>query len=664
MPRPFRPMAIVSADCILPGALDIASLWQVFDDEQTMIGTAPEEWLDRSLYYDPDPQARNRSYCETVAVLPPWQPSRPFRLPPKQAATLDPAHRLALEIGQRTVAAMEGAWLPRETTGVWIANVSGAVATRLREVAYHGSERWSRAAAAIRPDLAPAIAEYHSQFQARYPHPREEAAINSSILAGRVANYCDLQGPQMCVDAACASSLAALRNACLALEDGSCDMALVGAIGVQMQETLVVVAKAHAIAPGPSFPFDRAANGYVPGEGAVMVAVVRAEDAQRLGLRTLGVIRSIGSSVNGRGTAPWSPSGDAEQLAIRRAWEEGELGPDEPIDYIEAHGTATQIGDKTEHAAMMATYGSRAASDPIPFGSGKSVVGHTVDTAGFVGVLRALYLFECGRIPPNVGVKEPADFVQEHAGRLRLALRNEPLPPRDGPRRVGVSSFGMGGINFHALLESDLPAPAEPVATQRAREPIAIVGAAGIMPEAADSDTVWQHLASGTAVRSPLADYIPDFASFYSPDVSSRDRTVCSVAAIVDPPVLRKPARWRILPSHTAGMSTDHLLSLNVTSQLVAAGVTPSDAVTRQRSGVFTADILDSDTRHALLRIVMFQRWWTELSRQLADKASPEVLAEIEQGLFRDPDLALRAVTEDDSMAGQGASVPAGSHPG
>ena len=654
MPRTFRPMAIVAADCLLPGALDIASLWGLFDDERTMIGTAPEHWLDRSVYYDPDPQARNRSYCETVAVLPPWQPSRPFRLPPKQAAMLDPTHRLALEIGQRTVAAMEGVWLPRETTGVWIAHVSGAVTTKLREVAYHGSERWSRAAAAIRPDLAPAIGEFHSQFQARYPHPREEAAINSNILAGRVANYCDLQGPQMSLDAACASSLAALRNACLALEDGSCDMALVGAIGVQTPETLVVTAKAHAIAPGPSFPFDQAASGYVPGEGAVMVAVVRAQDARRRGLRTLGVIRSIGSSVNGRGTAPWSPSQDAEQLAIRRAWSEGELGPDERIDYIEAHGTATQVGDKTEHAAMLATYGSRAGSDPIPFASGKSVVGHTVDTAGFVGVLRALYLFERGRVPANVGVKEPAQFIREHADRLRLALRNEPLPPADGPRRVGVSSFGMGGINFHALLESDVAAPAEPITTRGSREPIAIVGVAGIMPGAADADAVWQHLTSGAAERSPLDGYIPDFASFYSPDVSRRDRTVSPVAAIVDPPVLREPGRWRILPSHTAGMSTDHLLSLNAASQLVAAGVTPSDPATRLRSGVFATDILDSDSRHALLRVLVFQRWWTELTGQLAGKASPEALAEISEALFADPDLALRAVTEDDSMAGQG----------
>jgi acyl transferase domain-containing protein len=653
-------MAVVAATCILPGAPDIDELWRAFDKETTAIGTAPPQWMNRAAYYDPDRRARNRSFSETVALMPAWEPTRPLRLPPRQAARLDPTHRLAIEVAQRVVDSLEHTWLPRETTGVWVANVSGALTTLLTMVAYHGSEKWTRKAAAVRPDLASAIRRHHASFQERYPYPREEGAASGNILAGRIANYFDFRGSQMAVDAACASSMAALRNACLSLEDGRCDMAMVASIGVQLAEMMVIVAKARAISAGPSFPFDRDASGYVPGEGGIMVALTREEDARRRGLPILGIIRSIGSSVGGRGSAPWSPSEAAETLAIRQAWAEGELSPAEAIDYIEAHGTATQVGDATEHAAMLATYGGTARAHAIPFGSVKSMVGHTVESAGLAGLLRALYVFDRERIPPTVGVREPAEYVLKHAERLRLAVHGEPLPPRPGPRRVAVSSFGVGGINFHAILESGTPAgtetPAESGPAVRAyREPIAIVGAAGIMPQADDAEAVWRHLVDGVSVHNPLSDYIPDFASYYDSRTSRRDRTVCQVSAIVDPPQLREPARWRILPRRAGRMFRDHLLLLNAASQLVAAGSIPSDPGVRERSGVFVGDLLDSDSRNELLRVLVFQRWFTELRACLADVASPQELGELEREMYGDPDLALRDVTEDDSMSGQGS---------
>ncbi|MEU6394521.1 SDR family NAD(P)-dependent oxidoreductase [Streptomyces sp. NPDC046939] len=654
MPRPFRPMAIVAATGLLPGARDLGELWRAFEDERTSIGPAPDSWLDRSVHHDPDPAARNKSYSETVALMPPWEFSSPPRLPPKQLAGLDPTHRLALELGGRVVSALEQTWLPRESTGVWVANVAGTLTTQLRMVAYHASERWTRAASRVRPDLAPAVEEFHRSFQERHPHPREEAAINGNILPGRIANFFDLQGPQMAVDANCASSLAALRSACLTLEDGGCDVALVAAIGVQLPELMVVSAKARAIASRPSFPFDRHAEGYVPGEGGVMVALVRAEDARRRGLKTLGVMRSIGTSVNGRGTAPWSPSEEAERLAVERAWAEGELPPDAPVDYIEAHGTATQVGDATEHAAMLATYGARPRPHPIPFGSIKSMVGHTVETAGLAGLLRALYVFDRDRIPPNVGVSDPAGYVGEHADRLRLAVHSEPLPPREGPRRVVVNSFGVGGVNFHAILESGLPEDSAEPPVRRDREPIAVVGMSAVMPDAPDAKAVWDQLRSGTAVRTPLAEHIPEFDTFHSHDVSDRDRTVCPASAVVDPPVLAEPARWRILPHRAGHMFGDHLLLLNAASAIVADETVPSSADVRVRSGVFVTDILDSDSRNALLRVLVFERWRTELRRHLADRGADGAMDEIQQALTDDPALGLGSVTEDASMAGQG----------
>ncbi|MEU5693260.1 beta-ketoacyl synthase N-terminal-like domain-containing protein [Actinosynnema sp. NPDC020468] len=644
MARLFEPIAIVASECLLPGAVDRAAFWRVLDEGRTAIAPAPETWLDRSIYHSTDPHAVNRGDSDTVALLPEWEFSTPPRLPPKQLSGMDLAHRLALELGHRVVGPLDEAGvLPKETTGVWVANVAGTLGTQLAMVAYHASEEWSRKAGELRPDLADEIDFFNRGFQERFPHLREDAAVNGNILAGRIANYFDLRGPQMAVDANCASSPAALRAACLSLRDGTCDMALVAAIGVQAAEMTVVSSKARASAPGPSFPFDADARGYVPGEGAVMVALVRAEDAVAKGMPVLGVIRSIGRSSNGRGTAPWSPSQRAEELAITRAWEEGEFTPGEQIDYIEAHGTATQVGDRTEHAAMLATYGAAGHRDAIPFGSAKSVVGHTIEVAGMVGLLRALYVFDRGRVPPSVGVATPAAFVTEHADRLRLATRTEELAP--GPRRVAVSSFGVGGVNYHMIIESEVEARPAPAAPRR--EPVAITGMAAIMPDANDVPGVWEHLRRSTAVRGQLAGYLREFERFYSRDSSHRDRTTCPVSSIVDKPVLAEPARWRILPKVASEMFDDHLLLLNAVSQLVAGDVVPEDPAVRARSGVFVTDILDGDGRNRLIRDLMFQRWQEELTRHVGD---PSLAAEV----FADPGLGLGAVTENASVAGQG----------
>jgi acyl transferase domain-containing protein len=399
--RPFRPMAIVSATCLLPGAGDVAGLWRSFAEGRTSIGPAPAGWMDRSIHYSDDPAAGGRTNCDVAALLDPWEFSRPPRLPPKQAATLDPAHRMALELGQRTVDALADTWLPREHTGVWIANAGGAFQTLRAAIAYEASARWAARAAGLRPDLRETIDEFNRGFRARYPHPREEAAINGNILSGRLTNYFDLRGPQRSVDAGGASSMAALRNACLSLEDGSCAMAFVGSVGTLQPEQLVMMSRSGMVAARRSFPFDKTACGYVPAEGGVMVALVRAEDAVAHGLPVLGVIRAIGASFDG--PVPPSASGGGRRLAITRAWEEGEFDPDGAdgrIDYIEAQGTGVRAGDAAEYSALLETYGKALPDGPLPFGSITSVVGYAAETAGLAGLLRALYVFDRGRLPP------------------------------------------------------------------------------------------------------------------------------------------------------------------------------------------------------------------------------------------------------------------------
>jgi acyl transferase domain-containing protein len=177
------------------------------------------------------------------------------------------------------------------------------------------------------------------------------------------------------------------------------------------------------------------------------------------------------------------------------------------------------------------------------------------------------------------------------------------------------------------------------------------------MPDAPDVAAVWEHLRGGTAVTAPLHDRIPGFADHFSEDPSDRDRTVCPAASIVEPQPLREATRWQVPPEDAGRMFADHVLLLNAASQLIAAGAVPDAPATRDRAGVFVTDLLDSDGRHAVIRAVMFERWWTELRRALAAPAagaSPYGLAELEAALRGDAELDLGRVTDDVRAGGQG----------
>jgi acyl transferase domain-containing protein len=667
MTRPFQPIAVVAADCLLPGAPDLKHFWAAMNAGVSAIDTVPESWMDRSVLYSPDPAAANRSYSQTAALVAPWSFTKTPRVPPKQLQKMDETHKVVLELGQRLVDKLGPVWLPRRRTGAWIANVAGAYDTNFNLVTHHASQRWAKHLTDRFPDLTEQVTSYQSHFLARQAHPPEDLVANSNILSGRVANYFDLGGPQMSIDAACASSFAALRSACLALEFGDCDLAFVGAVAVLRPEMMVVTSKARAISPGFSSPFDRDASGYVPGEGSVMVALARLEDVEERGLAVLGVVRSIGTSLNGRATSSWSPSETAEIAAIRRAWAEGGLSEEDLIDgvdYVEAHGTATPVGDAMEHQAMLATYGQCARRAAIPFGSVKSMIGHTVETAGLAGLLRALYMFASHRLPPTVGGTSPASFVAEHQTQLVLARHNVPFEPAPGRTvRAGVSSFGYGGINYHAIVESGpdsvavpgtvaVPGP-EKVRRRDRREPIAVVARAGVMPGAEDTEAIWRQLASNEAPRTSLHDYIPDFELFFDGSAKRRDQIGCPVSAVVATPTLHKVTRWRVLPNQARYLFSDHVLLLNAVDQLVDQGVLPTDEETKSRSGVFISHINDSDSCNQLFRILGFEQWWSGFTKSPGGRSCGD-LSTVEKILREDPVLGLRDITESDSMAGQG----------
>ncbi|WP_439595340.1 SDR family oxidoreductase [Falsiroseomonas sp.] len=361
-----------------------------------------------------------------------------FRIAPAEAALIDPQQRLFLE----------QAWLALEDAGHAGAAIAG---TRCGVFAGAGSGDYAHRFAGT------AAAE----------DPLGLLGNVASILAARIAYHLNLKGPAIAVDTACSSSLAAIHLACESLRSGGCDLALAGGAAVISTPAFVTaMARGGAISPtGACHAFDAAADGFVPGEGAGVVVLKRLAEALRDGDVIHGVIRASGLNQDGRTNGITAPSASAQAALEEAVWRQAGLNPT-GLDYIEAHGTGTPLGDPIEleglSAALRALGGAPKGS--IALGSAKAAIGHALTAAGVAGLLKLLLMLRHGVIPPQ------PHFVHPNP---RLDLANTPFvvprvsktwPTGAHPRRAALSAFGFSGTNAHLVLEE------APAAAPRAAE--------------------------------------------------------------------------------------------------------------------------------------------------------------------------------------------------
>jgi acyl transferase domain-containing protein len=275
-----------------------------------------------------------------------------------------------------------------------------------------------------------------------------------SVMCGRIANRLDLMGPAYAIDAACASSLIAIDLACADLRCGKTDLALAG--GVQVSTTFpigLVFAQLGALSKsGLIRPFHPAADGTLLGEGAGIVVLKRGADARRDGDRIYALIKGIGTASDGRALGVLAPRVEGEVLALRRAYESAGVTPDS-VSLIEAHGTATPAGDEAELHSLREVFGGAPGGPPsCALGSVKSMIGHTIPAAGAAGLIKASLALHHKLLPPTLH----ADTANSLLERTPFYLNGEARPwvsAGHTPRRAGVSAFGFGGINAHAVLE-------------------------------------------------------------------------------------------------------------------------------------------------------------------------------------------------------------------
>ena len=285
-------------------------------------------------------------------------------------------------------------------------------------------------------------------------------ALNA--IAGRVAFTLGLEGPAVAMDTACSSSLVAVHQASQALHSGDCDMALAGGVNVLLSPASIVAAsRARMLAPdGRCKTFDAAADGYVRGEGAGVLVLKRLSDAQRDGDRICAVIASSAVNQDGASSGLTVPNGGAQQRLIATALTRAGLtGGD--VDYLEAHGTGTPLGDPIEVQAAAAAYGADREPDrPLLLGTAKTNIGHLESAAGVAGLIKVVLALQHELLPRNLHFEHPSPHIPWDSLPVRVVTEATPWRPDGRPRRAGVSSFGFTGTNAHVLLE-EAPRPPE-----------------------------------------------------------------------------------------------------------------------------------------------------------------------------------------------------------
>lgn len=439
----FEPIAIVAQSYALPGAFSAEELWNRIVAGQDLLSTVPERrWRvdpEQFLAHDGGSTADRTLSLRGGYVRgfeDRFDPSG-FTLPAAQIHGLDPLFKLVFHTSREALSGVREAARHRARTGLVLANLSFP-SSGLSQFA---EQVWSGAGPSDRIDA-------RNRFSSGLP----------AFLAARALNL-GLADRAMALDAACASSLYAIKLACDALAEGEADLMLAAAVSraddlfIHMGFTAL-----KALSPsGRSRPFHRDADGLVPAEGAGCVALKRLKDAIADSDRILGVIRGIGLSNDGRGHGLLAPSEDGQVRAMEAAYASAGLEPRD-ISLLECHATGTRVGDGVEIRSTSRVFGSHT----VPAGSLKGNLGHLITSAGMAALAKTLTAFDRGVRPPSARVDAVTDELRDSSLRL---LQEPEAWDASTPRRAALSAFGFGGNNAHLIVEEWRPENGNAAAT-------------------------------------------------------------------------------------------------------------------------------------------------------------------------------------------------------
>ena len=491
----FERIAVVGMGCVLPDAKNPEEFWHNILSQKVSIGPVERRRLDADVYYRPEAYGKidkhDKSYTNLAALVKDigFDPGK-YRIPPAVAEQMDDNQKVALIAADQALANVSLERIERERISVFMGNTM--IGEKHHEfqlrVTFQKVEHYLAKSRALGErfsaderdtlvrELRSAVAE-HTQ-----PITEDSApGVLPNIIAARIASVFDFHGHAFVVDAACASSLAAVICGVQHLVSGESDAVVCGAADLLALELgHIYFSGINALSPDGSRPFDETANGFVIGQGAAAVVLKRMCDALRDGDPILAVIAGYGQTSDGKGKAIAAPNPIWQAKTIQRAMEMANF-PADTVELIEAHGTATKVGDKSEIEALKSCFRDLGAVGKgfCAVGSVKSNIGHLKSAAGIASFLKVVQALRHKTLPPTANCRKVNSKLGIEDSPFYVITNPKPWQEKDHPRRAGVSAFGFGGANYHIALEEFCPSEyRNTVATPRAA--IAVPGSAAL----------------------------------------------------------------------------------------------------------------------------------------------------------------------------------------
>ncbi|MGW8702351.1 non-ribosomal peptide synthetase/type I polyketide synthase [Streptomyces eurythermus] len=470
-------IAIIGIGCRLPGgACDHRAYWQNLIDGRDCITPTPPSRYDTVSLGSHDPGRPGRLVGGRGGYIDGFDEFDPafFGISGREADHMDPQQRKLLEV---TWEALEdGGQKPAELAGRHVGVYVGAFTLDYKIVQFS--------------DLS---------FETLAAHTATGTMM--TMMSNRISHCFDFRGPSISLDTACSSSLVAVHLAVESLLRRETELALAGGtlLHIAPQYTIAETKGGFLSPQGRSRAFDASADGYVRAEGVAVVALKRLSDAVRDGDPIHAVIIGSGVNQDGRTNGITVPNPDAQVALIERVCAEAGIAPGS-LQYVEAHGTSTPVGDPVEATALgRALAVGRRPGDKCYVGSVKTNIGHTEAAAGLAGLIKSALALKHRLIPPHINLERLNPAIDPAVLPYEIPTSPMPWPAHEGPARAGVNSFGFGGTNAHVLLEA---AP-EPAAAPASAGPAERAPTWTILPLTARHEAGLPELATG--IRAELA---------------------------------------------------------------------------------------------------------------------------------------------------------------
>ena len=613
-------IAVVGMACRFPGAENLSAFWRLLESGGSAVTHgSPAETTGRvgEMFPDDVPVHDASRYGAFLSGIDQFD-AEFFRISPLEAESLDPQQRLLLELS----------WEALEDAGVDPHRLVGSRSGVYVGIGSYEYQEIVRGESGAGSSDTPLYMVTGNRF---------------STASGRISFVLGLEGPSIAVDTACSSSLVAVHHAVAGLQRGEADLALAGGVCVILSPlTTEAFANAGMLSPtGRCWTFDERADGFVRSEGCGMLVLKRLAEAEAAGDRVWGVIR--GTAVNQDGLRPGlpAPKGLTQQRVIEEALSRAGIEPSQ-VDYLEAHGTGTRLGDPTEVNAAAAVYGrGRQSTRPLLMGSVKTNIGHLSAAAGAAGLIKVLLSMRQGLIPRHLNLEHPNPEIDWDRLPVQVTTTATPWPGASGrPPLAGISSFGFSGTNSHVVVEGydkrqdesangDAPWPvgaasrvqpslALPLAAAGPQQGATLARELRIMPLSGKSPGALRDLAGRylewlddrtapqpadrPAEEAPLADlawtagvgrgHFPCRAGLVFRDAASLRNALRTLAAASDVPAVRGPARVAFAFTGQASQWTGMGIDLYAREPVVRAVLDRCDAMLRGERGASLLDVM------------------------------------------------------------------------